>query len=136
LINYYQSADNTDATGGAEPVPDSNLINDAQNIKVALVPGMTNLFRIINMGAVAGQYIQFDQHTMTVVEIDGQYIQPFDTEQLFISVAQRYSVIVKSKSDNTQNFAIVATMDAKMFYDSNAPVNPVVSSPIRAFASY
>lgn len=128
LINYYQSVDNTNNNGGVEPVPDANLINGAQNVKVTLIPGQTNLFRIINMGAGAGQYIQFDQHTMTIVEIDGQYVQPYEVQQLFVSVAQRYSVIVKSKTVGTQNFAIVATMNANMFYDSSPPANPTVSA--------
>ena len=54
---------------GAEPIPDSNLINDAQNVKFNISPGKTYLFRIINVGAVAGQYIEFDQHEMTIVEV-------------------------------------------------------------------
>lgn len=128
LINTYQSVENTNDNGGIEPVPDSNLMNDTQNVKFNMVAGQTNLFRIINMGAVAGQYIQFDQHTMTIVEIDGQYVQPYDAEQIFIAVAQRYSVIIKSKSDSSQNFAVVATMNAQMFYGASVPANPTVSS--------
>lgn len=67
------------------------------------------------MGAFAGQYLQFDDHDMTVVEIDGVYTKPYTVTQLFISVAQRYSVIVKAKSSSKQNFAIVASMDEDMF---------------------
>jgi iron transport multicopper oxidase len=129
LIHYYQSYDNTVETGGVEPVPDSNLMNDAQNVQFALKAGQTNLFRIINMGAVAGQYLQFDQHTMTIVEVDGQYVQPYDVQQLFIAVAQRYTVIVKSKTVATQNFAIVATMNPQMFYANSQPASPTVGAP-------
>lgn len=126
LIHSYQSLESGD-NGGPEPVPDSALMNGAQNVKFALTPGKTNLFRIINMGAMAGFYVQFDQHTMTIVEIDGQYVQPFEVSQLFISVAQRYSVIVKSKADRNQNFAIVATMAPRMFDINNPPANPTVT---------
>ncbi len=126
LINYYQSVANTNNNGGTEPVPDSNLINGAQNVQFPMVPGKTNLFRIINMGAIAGQYIQFDGHTMTVVEVDGVYVQPYVVQQLFVAVAQRYAVIVKSLATNGQNYAIVATMDAAMFGENQSPANPSV----------
>ena len=126
LINYFQSVANTNENGGVEPVPDANLINNSQNVKFSMVAGQTNLFRIINMGAVAGQYLQFDGHTMTIVEIDGNYVQPYDVQQLFIAVAQRYAVIVKSKTESSTNYAIVATMNAKMFYDSAPPPAPEV----------
>jgi iron transport multicopper oxidase len=75
------------------------------------------------MGAFAAQYLQFDQHDMTVVEIDGIYTEPHRVTQLFLAVAQRYSVIVKSKGDNNQNFAIVASMDDGMFDPGVTPEN-------------
>jgi iron transport multicopper oxidase len=73
------------------------------------------------MGAFAAQYIQFDQHDMTVVEIDGVYTKPFKVQQLFIPVAQRYSVIVNSKNNAKKNFAIVASMNEGMFDDGVIP---------------
>ena len=115
LVHYYLSADNTDATGGQEPVPDSALINEGQNAKFTMVPGKTYLFRIINMGAIAGQYLQFDQHDVTIVEVDGVYTQPSTVSQLFVSVAQRYAVIVRAKATASQNYAIVSSFDTDMF---------------------
>jgi iron transport multicopper oxidase len=123
LINYYQSPTNENLNGGAEPVPNATLINEAQNVKFNIVPGKTYLFRIINMGVFASQWLQFDQHNMTVVEVDGVYTQPHDVSQLFITVAQRYSVIVKAKADNSKNFAIVASMMTDMFNPSVTPPN-------------
>ena len=67
------------------------------------------------MGVFAAQYLQFDQHDMTVVEIDGVYTKPTKVSQLFIAAAQRYSVIVKAKSNSKKNFAIVASMNLEMF---------------------
>ena len=131
LIHYFLSPENTDATGGAEPVPNAALINEAQNVKISVAAGKTYLFRVINMGAIAGQYLQFDQHTMTIVEVDGVYVQPYDVNQLFVSMAQRYSVIIKAKTDSSKNFAIVASMNADMFGSSNTPagMQPTVSIP-------
>jgi iron transport multicopper oxidase len=130
LINYYQSAENYYDTGGNEPLPDAALINEAQNVKLTTTPGETNLFRVVNMGAMAGQYLQFDGHNMTIVEVDGQYVQPYTVQQLFVAVAQRYTIIVESMVDAGTNYAIVATMDTSMFSDSGAPANPTVSISI------
>jgi iron transport multicopper oxidase len=129
LINFYQSPTNEDMNDGAEPVPNATLINEAQNVNFNIVPGKTYLFRIINMGVFAPQYLQFDQHDMTVVETDGVYTQPYNVSQLFVAVAQRYSVIVKTKTDNSRNYAIVASMLTDMFNPSVMPpdINTTVS---------
>jgi iron transport multicopper oxidase len=121
LINYYQSVDNAENNNGGEPVPNSILINEAQNVPFTITPGQTYLFHIINMGAFAPQYLQFDQHEMTVVEIDGVYTTPTAVSQLFVTVAQRYSVIITAKTTNTQNFAIKASMSTTMFNPTLIP---------------
>jgi iron transport multicopper oxidase len=118
LINYFLSANNT---SGAEPVPHTALINEAQNVPITMTPGKLYMFHIVNMGAVAGQYLQFDQHTMTIIEADGVYTQPMQVDQLFVGVAQRYTVLVQAKSSATQNFAIVSQFLTDMFESSNTP---------------
>ena len=123
LISYYQSPTNANNNNGAEPVPDSALINEQQNVKFPIVAGQSYLFRIINMGAFAPQYVQFDQHTMTVVEVDGVYTQPYTVNQLFIAAAQRYSVIIQAKTTSSQNFAIVSSMSTNMFNPSVTPAD-------------
>jgi iron transport multicopper oxidase len=127
LINYYLSPDNSDMTGGAEPVPDSLLMNDAQNVQFPITPGKTYLVHIINMGAIAGTYLQFDQHRVTVVEADGVWTMPYDVDQLYIAVAQRYTVLLTAKPTATQNFAIVAMMNPNMFGDIAQPASNTVS---------
>jgi iron transport multicopper oxidase len=127
LINYLLSSNNTDTTGGAEPVPDSALINEAQNFQFTIVPGKTYLFRIINMGAMAAYWLQFDQHDLTIVEVDGVFTQPMKVSQLFVAVAQRYGVLVTAKADTSTNFAIVATMNTDMFGSSITPPNQQTS---------
>jgi len=73
------------------------------------------------MGAFAAQYLYFDQHDMTIVEVDGIYTEPYKVSQLFLTVAQRYSVIVTAKSNSKQNFAVVASMDEGMFDETVIP---------------
>ena len=96
---------------GAEPIPDAALLNDAQNISVSVEPGKTYMIRIINMGAFAGQYLWFEDHSMTIIEVDGIYTEPAETEMLYISAAQRYSVLLTTKNDTSSNFAFVGSMD-------------------------
>lgn len=96
---------------GAEPVPDSALVNETQNLAVKIEPGKRYKFRIINIGAFAAQYIWFEGHTMQVVEVDGIYTEPADAEMIYVTVAQRWSVIVTAKNDTNANFAFVGSMD-------------------------
>jgi iron transport multicopper oxidase len=108
-------------------VPDAALINEAQNVQFPITAGKTYMFHIINMGAIAGMYLQFDQHTVTVIEADGVWVNPWDTDQLYVAVAQRYTVLLTAKTSSSQNYAIVATMNPNMFGEISAPANPSVT---------
>ena len=96
---------------GAEPVPNAALINDTQNLTVAVEPGKTYLFRVINMGAFAGQYLWVEGHKMQVVEVDGVYTKAAEADLVYIAAAQRLSFMLVTKNDTGANFPIVASMD-------------------------
>ncbi|KAH9870070.1 hypothetical protein J1614_006992 [Plenodomus biglobosus] len=100
---------------GAEPVPQAALMNDTQNLAVKVEPGKTYLFRLINMGAFAAQYVWFEEHIMKIVEVDGIYTEPTDANMLYLTAAQRYSVLVTAKNDTSSNFAFVGSMDQDLF---------------------
>ncbi|KAI1474373.1 putative ferroxidase [Daldinia eschscholtzii] len=100
---------------GAEPVPQAALFNDTQNLRVPVEPGTTYLFRVINVGAFAGQYIWFEGHNMTIIEVDGVYHQPAEADMIYLSAAQRCSFLVTTKNDTTANYAFVASMDTTLF---------------------
>ena len=96
---------------GAEPVPDAALMNDTFNLTTPVEPGKTYMFRIINIGAFAGQYFWFEGHTMRIVEVDGIYTEAAEAELIYITPAQRYSVLVTTKNDTSTNYAFVGSMD-------------------------
>lgn len=96
---------------GAEPVPNAALMNDTQNLTFHMAPGRRYMFRLINIGAFAAQYVWFEGHTMSIVEVDGIYTEPADAERLYITAAQRYSVIITAKNDTNSNYAFVGSMD-------------------------
>jgi iron transport multicopper oxidase len=108
LLKSYMSYTNPK---GAEPVPKSALMNDKQNATVAVEPGKTYLFHIVNMGAFAGQYFWMEGHTMRIVEVDGVWTNEAEADMLYFSAAQRYSVLVTMSNDTSANFPIVSSMD-------------------------
>lgn len=100
---------------GAEPVPQAALINDTQNLNVTVEAGKTYLFRMVNIGAFAGQYVWFENHTMSIVEVDGVYTDPADAEMIYLGAAQRCSFLITAKNDTSANYAFVASMDTSLF---------------------
>ena len=100
---------------GAEPVPDAALMNETQNLSINVQPSKTYMFRIVNIAAFAGQYFWFEGHTMRIVEVDGVYTEAAEAEMIYITAAQRYSVLITTKNDTSSNFAIVGSMDQVAF---------------------
>lgn len=96
---------------GAEPVPNAALMNDTQNLTVPIQPGKTYLFHLVNVGAFAGQYVWFEGHNMTIVEVDGVYVDQAEAERIYIAAAQRYSVLISTKNETNTNYPIIASMD-------------------------
>lgn len=109
---------------GAEPVPKSALMNDTFNATTPVEPGKTYMFRIINVGAFAGQYFWFEGHTMRIVEVDGIYTEAAEADLVYITAAQRYSVLVTMKNDTSTNYAYVGSMDQSLFDKVPASLNP------------
>jgi iron transport multicopper oxidase len=96
---------------GAEPVPQSALMNETQNLTVPVEAGKTYMFRIINIGAFAAQHIWFEDHTMRIVEVDGIYTEPAEAQMIYVTAAQRYSVLITMKDGSSSNSAFVGSMD-------------------------
>ena len=96
---------------GSEPVPQAALFNDTQNLTVSVQPGKTYLFHIVNIGAFTGQYIWFEGHNMTIVEVDGVYVDRAEAEMIYVAAAQRCSVMVTTKNETATNYAFVGSMD-------------------------
>lgn len=102
---------------GAEPVPNAALLNETQNLTVNVQPGTTYLFRMINIGAFAGQYVWFEGHNISIVEVDGVYTQPTEAEMIYLGSAQRCSFLLTTRNDTSANFPFMASMDTVGFSD-------------------
>ncbi|WPH03356.1 Hypothetical protein R9X50_00623500 [Acrodontium crateriforme] len=112
---------------GAEPVPNSALMNDTQNLTVPIEAGKTYFFRLTNVGGFAGQYFWIEGHNMTIIEVDGVYTEPASTDMIYISAAQRYGFLVTAKNDSSTNFPIVSSMDTSLFDTVPATLNTNVT---------
>ncbi|KAK3683920.1 Cupredoxin [Podospora appendiculata] len=112
LLSFFMSKANPT---GAEPVPKSALFNETQNLEVLVKPGKTYLFRMVNIGAFAGQYVWFEGHNITILEVDGIYTQPAEASMIYLSAAQRCSFLLTTRNDTVGNFPFVASMDTTLF---------------------
>ncbi|KAI5956719.1 hypothetical protein KGF54_000336 [Candida jiufengensis] len=99
---------------GAEPIIDNILFNETRNATWNVEPNKTYLLRIINTGRFVSQYLWIEDHDMTVVEVDGIYVEKNTTSMLYITIAQRYSVLITTKNSTDKNYAIMNKVDDTM----------------------
>lgn len=99
---------------GAEPIVQNSLFNETRNATWKVEPDTTYYLRIVNMGMFVSQYLYVEHHTFTIVEIDGVYVEPIEVNSLYLSVAQRYGVLFKTKSFDNRAFRIVTIIDEPM----------------------
>ncbi|KAK4960852.1 hypothetical protein LTR66_012835 [Elasticomyces elasticus] len=125
LISSFLSVTNPT---GAEPVPNSALMNDTQNLKIPVQPGKTYFMRIVNMAAFAPQYFWIEDHDFQIIELDGVYHKPTIASQIYVSAAQRYGILVTMKNSTASNYAIVGSMDQDLFDTVPEGLNPNVTS--------
>lgn len=98
---------------GAEPIPQNALFNDTRNVTWSVEPDTTYFMRIVNMGLFVLQYLKIENHTFTIVEVDGVFVEPYEVSSLYIAVAQRYGVLVKTNLGLT-NYRFFNAIDKDM----------------------
>lgn len=99
---------------GAEPIPQNSLFNETRNATWEVAPDTTYYLRIVNMGMFVSQYLYIENHTFTIVEIDGVYVDPVEVDSLLVAVAQRYGVLVKTKKHSDGIFRFVNVINQEM----------------------
>jgi iron transport multicopper oxidase len=101
-----------------------------QNKTYPVVAGKTYRFHIVNLGAIAFFHVWIEKHNMTVIEVDGVYVKPYNTPGIDVAVGQRYSVLVTMNADPTQNYPIVASLSLKTNTTAWLEYNPEAPLPI------
>jgi FtsP/CotA-like multicopper oxidase with cupredoxin domain len=137
-----------------EPIPDSGLIQgtnyfdcnrlgddekynctqrDSERAVIHVIEDKTYRFRLISAGAFSEFDFSIDDHVLTVVEADGTNTEPLNVETVRLSNAQRYSVLVKTKSSSDSGgFWLRASMNTYC-YDGD---NPNLDANLKAILSY
>ncbi|KAI4147817.1 MAG: hypothetical protein LQ340_005362 [Diploschistes diacapsis] len=135
MIKQYQSNANENGNNGNEPEPDAALVSLSPNSTTWKVePDKTYLFRIICVGNFPGHGFFFDQHAMTIVEVDGIWTQPYEvntTQQSRVTTGQRQSVLVKTLNSTAaqKNYAFFDTMDVNMMFFDEGKTPPPGFNP-------
>ena len=99
---------------GAEPIPLNILFNETRNNTWKVEPGKTYFVRIINIGRFVSQYVWMEDHEFTIVEVDGIYVEKNTTDLIYITVAQRYGVLITTKNSTDKNYAFMNRVDIDM----------------------
>jgi iron transport multicopper oxidase len=118
LMDGYEADSSDPATGGLEPLPDGSLINDVANATFKVEPNKTYLVHFVDVGNWPGFAVGFDEHNMTIVEVDGVYTEQFSVGERHVRLAsaQRMSVLIHTKNDTSQNYALWTVMDINMMF--------------------
>ena len=140
LLQQYQSTQNENTNDGDEPTPDAVLISASTNTTWPVEPNKTYLFRIICVGNFPGHGFFFDQHPMTIVEVDGIFTKPYIVgidQQSRVTTGQRQSVLVKTKNTTDTNFAFFDTLDVNMlFFNEGKNPSPGYNPNATAWLEY
>jgi len=102
------------------PFPDGLIVNEGLGANVTFVKGKTYRFRFISFAAFASVMLSFDSHTMKVIMNDASYVQETDADQIRISPAQRYDVLV-SAGDNDRNYPFIMSLDQNRDWKNDPP---------------
>ncbi|PQQ13635.1 L-ascorbate oxidase [Prunus yedoensis var. nudiflora] len=63
-----------------------------------------------NCSLLATPSLEAGGHNMTVVEVDGHYVEPFETKNLYIYSGETYSVLVKASQDPSRNYWVTTNV--------------------------
>ncbi|KAI8967984.1 multicopper oxidase-domain-containing protein [Mycotypha africana] len=100
---------------GAEPVPQSGFIFNSVNDTLSFQPGKTYRLRLINMSAFSMYYFSIDGHDLDIIEIDGIDVQRQTVKNVYLTAAQRISVLVTAKNSTDTNYYMHADMNTDMY---------------------
>ncbi|ORY02655.1 laccase-2 precursor [Clohesyomyces aquaticus] len=123
LIYDYLSTSNTN---GDIHSPDSFLFNDTrEGPTFNFTPGKRYLLRIVSLSALACGEFHIDEHTLSVVGIDGVQVHPQDADTIIVCAGQRYDVVVQAKANPLSNFKYIVKMATDMLTDNIPPADDI-----------
>ena len=111
---------------------------------VEVQKGRTYLLRIINAAINTHLFFGVANHTLTVVERDAVYVQPFETNAILLSPGETINVLLKAKRYYAGSFAIAANVyqpqsrirvgsvpaTAILYYRHSGPINTAINTSL------
>ena len=75
--------------------------NDCENPHaiINVQPKQRYRFRLLNMACKPNYVFSIDDHNLTVIEVDGNYVEPYTVDSIQVHAAQRYSFILHADKD-------------------------------------
>ncbi|KAJ3148332.1 hypothetical protein HDU86_007514 [Geranomyces michiganensis] len=141
---------------GAEPVPDSILINGrgiydckfadksqkclAQNpssamTRIAVQPSTTYRLRVISTSAFTAYNFSIDNHPLTIIETDGVDTMPYTVDRITINNGQRYSVLITTSAKGPNAYIrAIALYDAPWTASPNSAGYNTAATAILQYA--
>ncbi|EGN92690.1 multi-copper oxidase laccase-like protein [Serpula lacrymans var. lacrymans S7.3] len=111
---------------GAEPVPDSGLINGLMTgSSFIFEPNLRYRLRLINAGSLTEFVFSVDDHVLDVVEADGTSLDAVSVHRVPINVAQRYSVILTT-NQTSGSYNVRGEMQSVCYKLTNPNLNTMV----------
>ncbi|KAJ3316798.1 hypothetical protein HDV06_002822, partial [Boothiomyces sp. JEL0866] len=107
---------------GSEPIPSGPVINDAPNQVFVVKPKQKYRFRLISMATFASMKFWVDNHNLTIIEVDGVSVKPYQVQTVLLGAAQRYSVVIDTKDSTKFNYLMHVDFNEDMFGE-NFPAN-------------
>ena len=83
--------------------------------------------RYVPLGTKNFGHLLISQHNITIIEIDGVYTEKKEVETVYLAVAQRYGVLLKTKSDASKNYAMLGSLDTTRFDNTPSYLQPNVT---------
>jgi FtsP/CotA-like multicopper oxidase with cupredoxin domain len=60
-----------------------------------VTPNKIYRFRLISAGSQYNYLFSIDNHNLTIIAIDGIYVEPYTVQRIYIDIGQRYDVLLK-----------------------------------------
>ncbi|KAG8221175.1 laccase [Butyriboletus roseoflavus] len=125
LSDWYHLSSVELGTIFAQMIPNSTLINGRGRYPggpstplsvINVKPGLRYRFRLINLACDPSFNFTIDSHRMTIIEVDGNEVDPVAVDSIPILVGQRYSVVVTA-NQSVGNYWIRASTHLSSTFD-------------------
>lgn len=91
--------------------PQYILANGVNRYNISVYYGLTYLIRFICATADSYINITIPNHNMTIVEVEGTYVEPIDTSHLWINAGERYTVLLRADNPGCYNINMSSMND-------------------------